>query len=75
MGEAKKRGTYEERKAQAVERNMIAAKERVEHRSKNNIISVGSSNRSSMLVAVAAAMAVPRNHGKSLIVNGHKIRS
>lgn len=75
MGQAKLRGTFEERKAQAVERNTIAEKERAKADIKykeNNVLVIGRRNRlrSSMLVAIAAAMS-PMD---TVVVNGYRMK-
>lgn len=62
MGEAKRRGTFEQRKAQAVERNSAEKKRREKKLENRKVISVGSGNRSSTLVAIAAAMSAIPHH-------------
>lgn len=66
MGQAKNRGTFEERKAQAVERNKVIEKKRekadMEYKAKNlknNIAIIGhGGNRRSVLLAVASALSI-----------------
>jgi len=60
MGEARRRGTFEQRKAEAIEQK--AAEDAKQREANSKIISVGGRNRSSMIVAIAAAMSAIPHH-------------
>lgn len=62
MGQAKNRGTFEERKAKAIARDKLEAEQRAE-REKKTVITVGNDrsrvNRRVLAMAVASALAPP----------------
>jgi len=62
MGQAKLRGTFEERKAQAMERDNQVKRERaklvMKHKDGNTLV-VGRRNRPLILMAVASALSMP----------------